>query len=148
MSLSISPRTFKRVLLDHYFDFHGRAGRAEFWNYIIIFIGLTAVAEVLVYVAPMTAFRIILTAWSIGCFLPTVGVAIRRLHDLNHSGWWLVAPLIPAFLLLLLFFWFWPVTLLLATAMLAAATYLLYLCVQPGMSEDNRFGPAPQFAAG
>lgn len=146
MNLSISPGTFKRVLMEHYFDFHGRAGRAEFWNYIAIFLGVTALAEVLVYLTPIAALRMTLTVWSLGCFLPTVGVAIRRLHDLNHSGWWLVAPLIPAFLLLLLFFWFWPVTLLLATAMLAAAAYLLYLCLQPGMSEDNRFGPAPKFA--
>ena len=146
MSLRISPGMFQRVLLDHYFDFHGRACRAEFWNYITIFLSVTTLAELLVHLEPMTLLRMTLTAWSIGCFLPTVGVAIRRLHDLNRSGWWLVAPLIPAFLLLLLFFWFWPVTLLLATAMLAAIAYLLYLCLQPGMSEDNRFGPAPQFA--
>lgn len=148
MSLSISPGTFKRVLWEHYFDFHGRACRAEFWNYITIFLAVMAFAELLVDLAPLAALRMIVTVWSIGCFLPTVGVAIRRLHDLNRSGWWLVAPLIPAFLLLLLFFWFWPVTLLLATAMLAAIAYLLYLYVQPGMSEDNRFGPVPQFAAG
>ena len=147
MGLSISPGTFKRVLLEHYFDFHGRACRAEFWNYIIVFLGATALAEVLVYLAPIAALRMTLTVWSIGCFLPTVGVAIRRLHDLNRSGWWLVAPLIPAFLLLLLFFWFWPVTLLLATAMLAAIAYLLYLYLQPGMTEDNRFGPAPLLTA-
>lgn len=146
MNLCISPGTCKRVLLEHYFDFQGRAGRAEFWNYIIIFLAVTALAEVLGYAAPSPALRMALTAWSIACFLPTVSVAIRRLHDLNRSGWWLVAPLIPAFLLLLLFFWFWPVTLLLVTAMLAAVVYLLYLYVQPGMSEGNRFGPAPQFA--
>ncbi len=146
MNLSISPGTFKRVLLEHYFDFHGRAGRAEFWNYILTFLAVTVLAELLVYLTPIAALRMTLTVWSIGCFLPTVGVAIRRLHDLNRSGWWLVAPLIPAFLLLLLFFWFWPVTLLLATAMLATIAYLLYLYAQPGMSEDNRFGPAPKFA--
>lgn len=146
MDLNISPRMFKRVLLEHYFDFHGRASRAEFWNYIVIYLAVMAFAELLVYMAPISLLRMALTVWSIGCFVPTIGVAIRRLHDLNRSGWWLVVPLVPALLLGLLFFWFWPITLLLATAMLAAITYLLYLYVQPGMAEENRFGPAPQLA--
>ena len=143
MNMRVSAGVFKRVLTAHYFDFHGRAGRAEFWNYIAVFLAITVFAETLVHLLSLAALRMLFTVWSIGCFLPTVGVAIRRLHDLNRSGWLLVAPLIPAFLMLLLFFWFWPVTVLLATAMLGVIAWLLYLCLQPGMNGDNRYGPDP-----
>jgi uncharacterized membrane protein YhaH (DUF805 family) len=143
MNVRLSPGTFKRVVTAHYFDFHGRAGRAEFWNYILVFFTVTVIAEILVHVVSTAAMRMAFTAWSIGCFLPTIGVTIRRLHDLNHSGWLLVTPLIPAFLMLLLFFWFWPLTVLLAASMLGLLIYLFYLCVQPGMSAGNRYGPVP-----
>ena len=139
-------RIFRRVLTAHYFDFHGRAGRAEFWHYFAVFFAVTVIAEILVHVVSMAAMRMIFTAWSLGCFLPTVGVTIRRLHDINRSGWWLVTPLIPAFLMLLLFFWLWPVTVLLAASMLGLLVYLFYLCVQPGMIGDNRYGPIPATA--
>jgi uncharacterized membrane protein YhaH (DUF805 family) len=45
--------------------------------------------------------------------------------------------------MLLFFFWFWPVTVLLAASMLGVTLYLLYLCIQPGMNADNRYGPVP-----
>jgi len=143
MNMRISADIFTRVLTAHYFDFHGRAGRAEFWHYIAVFFTVTVLAEILVHLVSMAAMRMIFTAWSLGCFLPTVGVAIRRLHDLNRSGWWLVSPLLPAFLMLLLFFWFWPVTVLLAASMLGLLVYLIYLCIQPGTNGDNRYGPVP-----
>jgi uncharacterized membrane protein YhaH (DUF805 family) len=134
---------FSSASTAHYFDFHGRAGRAEFWNYLAVFAAVTIAAEILVHVLSMLAVRMLFTVWSIGCFLPTVGIAIRRLHDLNRTGWLLIMPIIPAFLMLLLFFWLLPVTMFLAAVMLGTISYLLYLCLQPGMSGDNRYGPEP-----
>ncbi len=143
MNVRAAAGLFKSVVTAHYFDFHGRAGRAEFWGYIAIFFAVTVVAEILVQLFSDTAVRLLFTAWSLACFVPTVGITIRRLHDLNRSGWLLVTPAIPAFLMLLLFFWFWPVTVLLAASMLGVTVWLFYLCLQPGMSGENRYGPAP-----
>jgi uncharacterized membrane protein YhaH (DUF805 family) len=143
MDVRTPAGVFKRVVTAHYFDFHGRAGRAEFWNYFAVFAAITIAAEIFVHVLSMPAVRMLFTVWSIGCFLPTVGIAIRRLHDLNRTGWLLITPIIPAFLMLLLFFWFLPVTMFLAAVMLGAISYLLYLCLQPGMNGDNRYGPEP-----
>jgi uncharacterized membrane protein YhaH (DUF805 family) len=148
MNVRAAAGIFKRVVTAHYFDFHGRAGRAEFWCYIAVFLAVTLVAQVLVHWLATRSIRLLFTAWSLGCFLPTVGITIRRLHDLDHSGWLLVTPAIPAFLLLLLFFWLWPVTVLLAAAMLGVIAWLFYLCLQPGMNENNRYGPAPAGATG
>jgi uncharacterized membrane protein YhaH (DUF805 family) len=134
---------FKRVVVAHYFDFHGRAGRAEFWNYIAVVIAITLIAGIAVRAFSVAPARMLFTAWALGCFLPTLGIAIRRLHDLGLSGWLLVTPLIPAFLMLLLFFWFWPLTVVLAACMIGSAWYLLYLCLQPSMAGENRYGPVP-----
>jgi uncharacterized membrane protein YhaH (DUF805 family) len=143
MRVVTSARIFKRVVLAHYFDFHGRAGRAEFWNYIAVFIAITLIGEIAFRVFSVAPMRILVTAWILGFFLPTTGIAIRRLHDLGRSGWFLVMPLVPAFLMLLLFFWYWPITVVLAACMIGSAWYLLYLCLQPGMARQNRYGPVP-----
>ena len=143
MGVRLSAGLFKRVVLAHYFDFHGRAGRVEFWNYAIILLGITFIAAIAVRLFSTASARMLFAAWSLGCFLPTVGIAIRRLHDLGRSGWLLVSPLVPAFLMLLLFFWFWPVTVVLAATMLGSTGYLLYLSLQPGMTGENRYGPVP-----
>lgn len=148
MNLRVTAGTFGRVITAHYFDFHGRAGRAEFWNYIAVFAALTMLVEVGVHVASITALGMTVTVWSVGCFLPTIGVTIRRLHDLNRSGWWLVAPLIPAFLwsIMLQSLELSLVSAVLAAAIIGVTAYLIYLCVQPGTAAANRYGPAPQLA--
>ena len=48
MGVRLSAGLFKRVVLAHYFDFHGRAGRAEFWNYAIILLVITLIAAIAV----------------------------------------------------------------------------------------------------
>jgi hypothetical protein len=53
--------------------------------------------------------------------LPTLGVGIRRLHDTNRSGWWILIGLIP------IVGWVW-IIVLLATA---------------GDAHPNRYGPDP-----
>jgi uncharacterized membrane protein YhaH (DUF805 family) len=144
MNVTLSAGIFKRVVAAHYFDFQGRAGRREFWNYITIFLGVTLLAAVAIRVFSVPPVRMLLTLWSLACFLPTTGIVIRRLHDVDRSGWWLVTPVVPAFLMLVLFFWFWPVTVLLAATMLGTAGYLLFLCIQPGMTGENLYGPNPE----
>lgn len=57
----------------------------------------------------------------LGLLLPGLGVGVRRLHDLDRSGWWLLIGLIPIVGFIVLIVWF-------ATA---------------GLPGDNKFGPAP-----
>src|ERR1700730_3785234 len=81
MDVRTPAGVFKRVVTAHYFDFQGRACKAEFWNYFAVFAAITIAAEILVHVLSMPAVRMLFTVWSIGCFLPTVGIAIRRLQQ-------------------------------------------------------------------
>jgi uncharacterized membrane protein YhaH (DUF805 family) len=55
-------------------------------------------------------------------FIPGIAVSVRRLHDTNRSGWWLLLDLIPFIGGIILFVWF----------------------VQDGTPGDNRFGANPK----
>ena len=84
---------WKLVVLQRYAKFDGRAGRAEYWWFVL--------ANIIVYIALLILMRIsgIFIILAIGFWLaiiiPSIAVAIRRLHDTNKSGWFLLIALIP-----------------------------------------------------
>jgi len=43
---------------------------------------------------------------SLGLLLPAVGASIRRMHDINRSGWWILVGLIPILGAIVLIYWF------------------------------------------
>ena len=51
-------------------------------------------------------------------FLPTLAVTVRRLHDIDRSGWWYLLSLIPIIGILVLLYWY----------------------IQPGTEGPNQFG--------
>jgi uncharacterized membrane protein YhaH (DUF805 family) len=71
-----------------YFTFSGRASRSEYWFFALLgfIIGL---------IPGLNLLGLVL-------FIPSLAVTVRRLHDTDRSGWWLVGPLLV--LLPLLFF--------------------------------------------
>lgn len=68
------------VCFRKYVGFEGRATRAEFW-WFYLFIFLVGCVPVAGQIA----------VW--GMMLPYLAVATRRLHDTNHSGWWILCPI-------------------------------------------------------
>lgn len=84
---------FKLVVFERYAAFEGRAGRAEYWWFvlanILVSIALQAIA------GASDALGILSIIWSLGLLIPGLAVAIRRLHDTNRSGWWLLISLVP-----------------------------------------------------
>ena len=93
----------------NYFNFKSRASRSEFWWWFLF----TLIHQVPTLVIYLDYFNFA----GLGYYLrlvvlaPTIAVAVRRMHDTNHSGWCLLLP---------------PVNLVLA--------------VQKGDEEQNRFG--------
>lgn len=94
---------FLDVIKNHYVDFKGRARRKEYWMYtlfnflaILIFYALFFVAAYSQQQTLMYIISGILWLYCLGLILPSLGVAIRRLHDIGKSGWWLFVSLIPA----------------------------------------------------
>lgn len=82
--------------LKKYAVFSGRASRAEFW-YFVLFSQLLSVPfqiiDSLLRASDITPFFTLV--YSLVIFIPSIAVSIRRLHDVNKSGWNFLLPLIP-----------------------------------------------------
>jgi uncharacterized membrane protein YhaH (DUF805 family) len=65
---------------------------------------VTAVLNILVGIASI--FVVLYVIYALGVLIPGLAVAIRRLHDTDKSGWWLLIALIPlAGIIVLIVFW-------------------------------------------
>ena len=88
---------------NNYVTFKGRASRSEYW-YWTLFVVLLSLCTQLFDVAafPHSLWSPTNTIFAIITFLPGLAVCVRRLHDINRSGWWLliVLTVIGAFVLL------------------------------------------------
>jgi uncharacterized membrane protein YhaH (DUF805 family) len=116
-----------RTCLSKYVTFSGRATRSEFWFFALfsflafvsasIFDGLLN----LVVPAPAMGGYMLSSIVALGLMLPQISAAVRRLHDLGHSGWWYLIGLIPV----------------------AGGLVLLVLFCFEGTPSENRFGSNP-----
>lgn len=99
--------TFKKAVqrcFKKYFDFSGRASRAEYW-YFALFYFLVSLPFMLHLFATGDAESLVAKIGdiiSLALALPNLAVSTRRLHDTGRSGWWLLIALtgIGAFVLL------------------------------------------------
>lgn len=110
-------------VLKNYAGFSGRARRKEYWMFILfntlIMIGLLVIEALLG--GPGIAY----TLYTLAVLIPSIAVAIRRLHDTGRSGWWLLITLIP---------------------LVGAIVFLVFMCME-GDSSDNNYGSNPKLAA-
>ena len=100
-------------VLKKYAVFEGRARRKEYWifflfNFIVNFV--LGFAEGLAKGPGVLA-----NIYSLGVLIPATAVGVRRMHDTDHSGWFLLIPF-----------------------------YNLILAVREGQQGSNRFGPDPK----
>jgi uncharacterized membrane protein YhaH (DUF805 family) len=112
---------FMNVVTQHYFDFNGRARRAEFWWYILVYIIIVIVLGVIQSILHIGS--LLSGLFGLALLLPSLGVGVRRLHDIGRSGWFILLGLIPIVGLL-----------------------LLYWYAQPGVAGSNEYGPNPKGA--
>ena len=99
-----------KKFLQNYANFSGRASRADYWyavlaNMIIGFvIGFVCgfIAGIIPALASITL--IITSLYSLAILIPGISIVVRRLHDVNKSGWYYFIALIPlvGFILLLI----------------------------------------------
>lgn len=105
---------YKKVVFENYANFSGRARRSEFWFFRLMdfLIQLPLIILLVVFSlndsAAMTIIMaIILVLYLLAMVIPTLAVLVRRLHDINKSGWYYFVSLIPfiggIWLLILLF---------------------------------------------
>lgn len=113
---------WKKVVLENYANFEGRARRAEFWWYVLAGVCISIVLNILVAIASF--FVILSLIYGLGVLIPGIAVGIRRLHDTDKSGWWLLIGLIP----------------------LVGAIVLIVFFATEGTRESNQWGASPKFA--
>ncbi len=82
------------VLRHNYVNFSGRATRKKYWlfvlfNFIVFFI-LSLILSFFGDVGNVLYFLCMLAV-----VLPSLGILVRRLHDINFSGWWVLISLVP-----------------------------------------------------
>lgn len=127
----------------YFFRFQGRASRSQYWWFALFLAPFNLADELLGHILPETPALIITMAICIAFFPANIGVSVRRLHDRNLSGWWLL----PLFLAAILGF----VALVLESGsaififlslMLMVVAYL-GIMVTPSQKGPNRYGEAP-----
>ena len=87
-----------------YTTFSGRSSRAAYWWWWLFSLIVVVVAEVIDAIIG-TNYILALIVWIV-LLLPSLAVAVRRLHDAGHSGWWLLIGIFPVVgtIVLLIFF--------------------------------------------
>ncbi len=90
----------------NYVTFAGRAARSEYW-YWTLFAVLVSIATSLIDLAifPTFGFSPLNSLAGLALFLPGLAVTIRRLHDLDRTGWWVLLVLTVIGIILLIV-WF------------------------------------------
>ena len=139
-----------------YAAFKGRARRKEYWGFLAFIYAIAFVAGIVLGTAGATtesesllAVQAILTAVTL---VPTLAVGVRRLHDSNRSGWWILMAFIGGGLaklankLLTVNEATLPLAGLMIVVSLVMLVSLFVFLLLPGTAGDNRFGPNPRDA--
>ena len=102
MTLNELKAIFLHVVKDNYFNFEGRASRYEYWWFVVINLMITVICNFLDY-----AFGIAICSAlvSLALLCPGLGLCVRRLHDINRSGWWVLITIVPLVGWIILIVW-------------------------------------------
>ena len=116
-------------VLKKYAVFSGRARRKEYWYFSLFNLLITIVLAV---IDGMTGTLIAEAnigllggIYALAILIPFLAVSVRRLHDTDRSGWWLLITLIP----------------------LIGAIVILVFMVQDSKPNENQYGSNPKGAA-
>ena len=105
-------------VIKKYTVFNGRASRAEYWYFYLINVlisFLLVFLEIATGIGARNGENPLNTLYQLFVLLPSIAVGIRRMHDVNKSGWFLLIPI-----------------------------YSFILAVSSGTKGENRFGPDPK----
>jgi len=111
------------ILTQKYADFNGRARRKEFWYFVLCNLAISF-ALIILSCIPILGwlFRVVSSLMGLALFIPNLAIGIRRLHDTDRSGWWILLALIP----------------------LVGAIILIVWAAMEGTVGDNQYGPDPK----
>ena len=98
--------------LKKYAQFSGRSRRKEYWNFVLFDLLFYIVT---IFIDQAMHIEILSVVFSLAMFIPALSVGVRRMHDVNKSGWFIIIPI-----------------------------YSLILCCTEGTEGPNRYGSDPK----
>lgn len=117
-------------VLKQYTDFEGRARRKEYWMFTLVNFLIMMALQALLFMGagmnPESTLGLLLSGilglYALGVFIPSLAVTVRRLHDTNRSGWWVLISFVP----------------------IIGAIVLLVFLVQDSQPGTNQYGENPK----
>ena len=106
------------MVLKKYAVFGGRARRKEYWMFVLfntLIVVALGLVEGILRIAPESNSSVLAIIYQLAIVIPSLAVGVRSMHDTDHSGWWLLFPIV---------------------GLVFAAT--------EGQKGENRFGPDPK----
>lgn len=82
----------KLALTTNYCNFNGRSSRSEYWWFCLFSFIIGAILSLF---SGSTAGTVISGVVNLALLLPGLGLCVRRMHDIDKSGWWVLINLIP-----------------------------------------------------
>jgi uncharacterized membrane protein YhaH (DUF805 family) len=116
-------------VLKQYAVFSGRARRKEYWFFVlfsvIISIVLSFIDKAIGFYDAQSGAGLLSGIYALAVLIPSIAVTVRRLHDTDRSGWWILIVLVP----------------------LVGWIVLLVFMVLDSNPGDNKHGPSPKTEA-
>ncbi|MFI3239485.1 MAG: DUF805 domain-containing protein [Bacteroidales bacterium] len=110
--------------MKNYANFNGRARRKEYWMFILVYAILTILLLSLdeMLFGSIELATPISSLFALALLIPSLSVGVRRLHDIDKTGWWYLLYLIP------IIGWIW----------------LIILHIIDGTKGANKYGDDPK----
>lgn len=108
--------------LRKYAAFNGRARRTEYWSFVVINVIISIALNFID--GSLHSHGALGVIYGLAVLIPGLAVAVRRLHDTDHSAWWLLFMFLP----------------------LVGQIVLLVLTTRKGDAGSNRYGIDPKLA--
>jgi uncharacterized membrane protein YhaH (DUF805 family) len=108
-------------VMNQYAVFNGRSRRCEYWYFVLINIIISF--AIFIVNALVGLYGILGIIYTLGVFIPSLAVAVRRLHDTGRSGWYILLVLIP----------------------LIGTIILIAFMAEDSERGENEYGPSPKW---
>ena len=113
-------------VLKNYAVFSGRSRRKEYWYFVlcnvIVSLVLSGLDALLGTFSSSANLGLLSGIYALAIIIPTLAVSVRRLHDIDRTGWWVLIHLVPVI----------------------GSIVLLVFAVLDGTPGENRFGSNPK----
>lgn len=130
-----------KMFFSRYVDFQGRSRRSEYWWVVLFNLIIFAVLGGLAFglsggdfesgnLNPLSMiFFALMGLYGLAIIIPSIALFVRRLHDINLTGWIYLGLLIAGFIPVINF--------------LASIAQIVIACI-PGTKGENKYGPDPK----